>query len=88
MRPQDKLGRWTGVEFLYLLPRTDQRHAEFLAQGLHAYFCTHPLSIREKPVALALHIGVASYVRPGMDLDDLLQQANLRMRATIPVSAK
>ncbi len=75
LRAQDRLGRWTGVEFLYVLPRTDRQHAEFLARGLQAYFSTRPLTINDMPIHLALHIGVATFPQQGKDMDELLAQA-------------
>lgn len=84
MRAQDRLARWTGVEFLYLMPRTDLRHAEFLAHGLQAYFSTHPLRVKDQWVELDVQIGVASYTRSTGGLDELLREAGQRIRASFP----
>ncbi|MBS0309205.1 MAG: GGDEF domain-containing protein [Proteobacteria bacterium] len=86
MRAQDRLARWTGVEFLYLMPRTDRRHAEFLAHGLRAYFSSHPLRVRDEEVALDLHIGVATCASPTMQLDELLREADCQMQVAISAS--
>jgi diguanylate cyclase (GGDEF)-like protein len=82
-RAQDKVGRWTGVEFMYIMPRTDQKHAEFLAQGLQSYFASHPLYIQHQPILLSLHIGVAAFDNAGMSLDELVTQASRHMHASI-----
>lgn len=81
LRPQDRIGRWTGVEFLYLLPRTDVRHAEFLARGMQAYFASHPLCIDDKPVYLDLQVGMATYPKQAHDQESLLLQAGQPLKA-------
>lgn len=86
IRAQDRLARWTGVEFLYLLPRTDRKHAEFLAHGLRAYFSTHPQRIREELITLDIHIGVATYTSPAMQLEELLREADQQMQIAISAS--
>lgn len=82
-RAQDKIGRWTGVEFMTILPRTDMRHAQFLAQGLLGYFASHPLYVKQESILLSLHIGVATYGHENLSLDELVNQANRNMQASI-----
>lgn len=86
IRSHDRLGRWTGVEFLYVLPRTDVRHAHFLAHGVHAYFLQHPLLVNDAPLALHLKMGVATYPKHAAGIDDLLRQAGQHVQAA-PVIA-
>jgi diguanylate cyclase (GGDEF)-like protein len=74
-RAKDRVARWTGVEFLYLMPRTDLRHAQFFAQSLKAFFQTHPLTIDDVHIDLRLQIGVAPYESAQGGLDALVQKA-------------
>ncbi len=88
MRAQDRLGRWTGVEFLCVLPRTDQQHAEFLARGLQTYFASQPLTIDGQPIHLKLHAGVATYPQQGASLEALLEQALVKVQQSAVTSLK
>ncbi|MGZ3159446.1 MAG: GGDEF domain-containing protein, partial [Burkholderiaceae bacterium] len=76
LRPQDKVGRWTSIEFLFILPRTDTRQAEFLAQSLQAYVMSHPITEHEYSVRLTLSVSVTPYEKQSNGLEDLIQQAN------------
>lgn len=76
IRPQDSVGRWTNVEFIYVLPRTEIIQAKIFAQGLQAYFLGHPVVTPDCSVCLPLNFGVASYVPTSNGLEDLIQQAS------------
>ncbi len=79
MRPQDKGGRWTGVEFLYVLPDADAERAESIAKNLQEYFLVHPINVKNWSIRLALAVGIATYSKQCTGLDDLLQHANQNM---------
>jgi diguanylate cyclase (GGDEF)-like protein len=82
MRPEDKGGRWTGIEFLYILPQTDAEQAEQLANGLREYFLTNPVNVKNWSIRLALTTGVATYSKLMIGLDDLILHANQSMLST------
>jgi diguanylate cyclase (GGDEF)-like protein len=84
MRPQDKGGRWTGVEFLYVLPGTDMQQAEAIAQSLQDYFLTGPINIKNSSIRLSLIVGVASFSQECSGLDQLIQRANQSMLNAAP----
>lgn len=79
MRAHDKLGRWTGLEFLVILPRTELQHAEFLAQSLQTYFATHELVAQGVSLRIDLQIGAAAHANRQGGLDDLLRRAHRRL---------
>jgi diguanylate cyclase (GGDEF)-like protein len=86
LRPQDKVGRWTSIEFLFILPRTDTRQAEFLAQSLQAYVMSHPITENEYSVRLTLSVSVTPYEKESNGLEDLIQQANHNMLSVVRAS--
>lgn len=87
MRPQDKAGRWTGVEFLYVLPRADAEEAAALAKRLQDYFLVHPINVKNWSIRLALVVGVATYSKQNVGLDDFVQHASQSMTsATHPAT--
>ena len=80
LRPEDKGGRWTGIEFLFVLPDTNAQQVDQLAQGLQDYFLTHPITVKNWwSIRLALAFGSATYSEEFSGLDDLVQQANQNM---------
>jgi diguanylate cyclase (GGDEF)-like protein len=76
MRPEDKGGRWTGVEFLFVLPRTEVEQAQALARSLRDYFLLHPVSVKSWSIRLPLSFGVAAYSKNMVGLDDFILHAN------------
>lgn len=82
MRPEDKGGRWTGIEFLYILPHTNAEEAGSLAKGLREYFLVNPVSVKNWSIRLALTTGVATYSKLIIGLDDLILHANQSMLST------
>jgi len=87
LRPQDNVGRWTSIEFLFIFPRTDVRQAEFLAQSLQAYVMSHPITEHEYIVRLTMSASVTPYERQSNGLEDLIQQANHNILSVIQSSA-
>jgi diguanylate cyclase (GGDEF)-like protein len=79
LRPQDRCGRWTGTEFLYVLPNTDPAQAEHLAGKLREYFQFNPVSVKSWSVRVSLAVGIASYSKFIIGVDDLILQANQSM---------
>ena len=69
-------GRWTGVEFIYLLPGYDR--ASVLAQSrlLQQYLQTQTINVQNWSIRLSVSIGVATLSPQSNGLDDLIFQAN------------
>jgi diguanylate cyclase (GGDEF)-like protein len=82
MRAQDRGGRWTGTEFLYILPAMSGDEAEVLAAGLRDYFLMHPVSVGNWSVRLAVTVGVAAYSKHIIGIDDLIAHAHQSMHSS------
>jgi diguanylate cyclase (GGDEF)-like protein len=87
LRPHDKVGRWTSIEFLFILPRTDVQHAELFGQTLQAYVLSHPIKDNENSVRLSLSVSVTPYQKDSNGLEDLVQQANHNILTVLQASA-
>jgi diguanylate cyclase (GGDEF)-like protein len=83
MRTEDKGGRWTGTEFLYILPLTTTEEAELLARKLREYFLVHSVNVKNWSVRLALTVGVATYSKQIIGLDDFILHANQNMLSSV-----
>jgi diguanylate cyclase (GGDEF)-like protein len=82
LRPQDKGGRWTGIEFLYILPQANAEQALALAKGLREYFLVHPVTVKNWSIRLALTVGIATYSKQIIGVDDFILHANQSMSIT------
>jgi diguanylate cyclase (GGDEF)-like protein len=76
MRPEDKGGRWTGVEFLFVMPETTAEQAERVAHGMKEYFLLHPIMVKSWSIRLSLTVGVATWSKSIVGLDDFILHAN------------
>lgn len=83
LRAHDKGGRWTGTEFLYILPNTSKDQAEQLAVSLREYFLVNPVNVKSWSVRLAVMAGIANYSRRIIGVDDLIQHAKQSMAAAV-----
>ena len=88
LRPLDKVGRWTSIEFLFILPRTDAAHAEIFAQSLQAYVMSHPIAEQDYSVRLRLSVSVTPYFNDSNGLEDLVQLANHNMLGVLQEQAR
>lgn len=79
LRPQDMGGRWTGIEFLYVLPQADAEQALAMANGIRDYFLGHPVTVKNWSIRLALNVGVATYSKQIIGVDDFILHANQSM---------
>jgi len=82
LRPQDAGGRWTGIEFLYILPGANAEQAQDLAKGLQDYFLGHPVTVKNWSIRLALTVGIATYSKQIIGVDDFILHANQSMITT------
>jgi len=81
LRSQDAGGRWTGIEFLYILPDTNDEQAQTLAKGIQDYFLRHPVTVKNWSIRLALTVGIATYSKQIIGVDDFILHANQSMDA-------
>jgi diguanylate cyclase (GGDEF)-like protein len=79
LRPQDPGGRWTGIEFLYILPQINAEQALATAKAIQEYFLVHPVTVKNWSIRLALTIGVATYSKQIIGVDDFILHANQSM---------
>ena len=80
MPPEIQGGRWTGVEFLYVLPDTDANHAAAQSGQLMQHLHGQTISIKNWSIRLTVSIGVASHSAHSNSLDDLIFQAKQQMQ--------
>ena len=76
-------GRWTGVEFLYVLHNCDRTDAAVQATQLRNYLQAQTISVLNWSIRLTVSIGIATHTVAGNSLDDLLYQASQQM-LTLP----
>jgi diguanylate cyclase (GGDEF)-like protein len=79
LRPGDRCGRWTGTEFVYVLPDTDAAKAEHLAGKLREHFEINPVNVKSWSVRMSFAVGVACYTKFIIGMDDLILHANQSM---------
>jgi diguanylate cyclase (GGDEF)-like protein len=82
LRPQDVGGRWTGIEFLYVLPQINAEQALAIAKAIQDYFLVHPVTVKNWSIRLALTIGIATYSKQIIGVDDFILHANQSMSMT------
>ncbi|GAA6185523.1 GGDEF domain-containing protein [Aliiglaciecola sp. NS0011-25] len=58
LRKQDKISRWGGEEFLFLLPETSESDAHFLAEKIRKKVANHIFKYAGKEFSVTLSIGV------------------------------
>ena len=76
MPPDAQAGRWTGVEFIYLLPGYDRADALAQSRELQQYLQTQTINVQNWSIRLSVSIGVATLSPQSNGLDDLIFQAN------------
>ncbi|GAA4014031.1 GGDEF domain-containing protein [Actimicrobium antarcticum] len=80
MPPMIQAGRWTGVEFLYVLPGFDAARARGLAEELTRYLQRQAISVKSWSIRLTVQVGVANHSGQTLGIDDLIQQAIHQMQ--------
>ncbi len=81
MPPEIQAGRWTGVEFLYVLPETDAAQAQLQAERLLQYLHGQTVHVKNWSIRLTVSVGVATHSPQSSGLDDMIYQAKHQMRS-------
>lgn len=76
MPPDIRAGRWTGVDFIYLLPACDRAAAHTQSRKLQQYAQTQTIHVQNWSIRLSVSMGVATLSLQSNGLDDLIFQAN------------
>ncbi len=79
MAPSVQAGRWTGVEFVYILQGYDAGQADVLAGELSQYLKGQAIHVKNLSIRLSVGVGVATHTPASSGLDDLIQQAIQQM---------
>lgn len=79
MAPSVRAGRWTGVEFVYVLQGCDAEQAGLLAGRLSQYLQGQAIHVRNLSIRLSVGVGVATHTPATSGLDDLIQHAIQQM---------
>lgn len=83
LRQQDKGGRWSSTEFLYVLPGADAAIAADLMTSFLGHFKQSPVIADDWSIRIGFAIGAATYGVDGNGLDELLHYASQNMRNSI-----
>jgi len=83
LREADKGGRWTGTEFLYVLPGVDAASAASMVASFIAHFKQTPVIADNWSIRIEFSLGAATYGVDGTGLDELLHYASQNMRNSV-----
>ncbi|GAC12970.1 GGDEF domain-containing protein [Aliiglaciecola lipolytica] len=75
LRKQDKISRWGGEEFLFLLPETTGNEAHILAEKIRKKVAKHEFTYAQKTFNITLSIGVKE-VSQQMSIDKAISAAD------------
>ena len=75
VRDVDRVGRWGGEEFIFLLPETDSEGAEMLAEKLRESVALNVFEFSGERVSVTLTFGVATH-HTGEDLESCIARAD------------
>ncbi len=73
-------GRWTGVEFIYVLPGNDAAQTNARAATLLEYLHGQTIRVKNWSIRLTVSIGVATHSVQNSGLDDMIYQARQHMQ--------
>ena len=78
LRPEDRVGRWGGEEFLCLLPGTDCAAGNRVAEDLRARIMDHTFPAGTVRTARAtVSLGLACFPTDGRNIEELLNHADM-----------
>lgn len=75
LRGQDKVCRWGGEEFLFLLPETELSGGLKVAENLRNKLDTYQFNYKEQQIPVTMTFGVTE-LKSGADLESILKQAD------------
>ncbi|WP_345991838.1 diguanylate cyclase [Sulfurimonas sp. HSL-1716] len=75
VRPTDICGRWGGEEFLIILPETDLKDADAVAQRVLLNIEKEDIDIESKKIKTTVSIGVSTYIA-GEPVMDFIERAD------------
>jgi diguanylate cyclase (GGDEF)-like protein len=75
VRDVDRVGRWGGEEFIFLLPETDAEGAEMLADKLRESVALNVIEFSGERVSVTLTFGVATHPT-SEDLESCIARAD------------
>ena len=75
VRKQDRLARWGGEEFLFLLPETDTKDAFTLAEKIRKTVENHEIKFRGHNIKLTISIGLTE-ITSDVNIDQAINQAD------------
>jgi diguanylate cyclase (GGDEF)-like protein len=75
IRSQDKVARWGGEEFLFLLPNTNQSDAFVLAEKIRTLVMQHEVEFAGQKISTTISIGL-NEIRPGVNIDQAINTAD------------
>ncbi|MDZ7660856.1 EAL domain-containing protein [Thiohalophilus sp.] len=73
---QELIGRWSGEEFLCILPQTDIQAGLKTAKQIRASIAGFSITSRQREIFTTCSIGVASYPHDGKTVSDILRTAD------------
>lgn len=76
LRPYDILGRYGGEEFMVVLPSCALDEAIHVAERVRIAVCGEPIQTSIGPLPVTISSGMASAVRGGLSLDELVYEAD------------
>ena len=75
IRGSDIAARFGGEEFVVLLPRTDEKGAELVAERIRRDFKKDPVRVDDREITTTVSIGVAE-IENGENLEELIKKAD------------
>ncbi len=81
IRPSDIAARFSGGEFLIILPETSRQEAEVVAERLQKRIVLSPFRIdsRQEDIQFTISIGVSAYPEAGQSADELISLADIAL---------
>jgi diguanylate cyclase (GGDEF)-like protein len=75
VRNQDRVARWGGEEFLFLLPETNEKDAFTLAEKIRLEVEKHDMKFAGSRISVTISIGL-NEITPGMNVDQAINLAD------------
>lgn len=76
IRKQDTAARWGGEEFLILLPETDIRGGEIVAENIRQSLVSNIFKYNDYPHKIGMTFGVSTFISNEQSIDDCIKMAD------------